>query len=252
MAWRARWRGVLLASSLVAAGVVAPVPTAAMSRVERHAPLLSLIDFIWLARQEKGAGDAMIDLAARASRLAPRSYEVHWRMARSYWWLAHAAREEAKRRDWARAGMDWGHRAAELNGAAVEGHYYEALCLGEYATVVGVPTAVLEGVAGRIEGAALRAHAIDPTYDAGGPMILLGRFYFMLPWPKRDLERSARYLEEARERVPATLLARVYLAETYRAQGKNDAARGELLYVARAGPQPLRRLANEKLREWFS
>ncbi len=244
-------RAAAFAVLLAATPLSFPAAAAGPFGTEKHQPLVVLMDHVWHAREQMGSAAAIIDLGERALRVSPRSYEVHWRLARAYWWLAHGDGDRTLRRDWARAGVDWARRSVDLNSAAVEGHYFEALGVAEYAILVGVPTAVLEGVAGRIEDAARRAYAIDPTFDDGGPMIVLGRFYFMLPWPKRDLRESVRLLEEARERAPRSLLARVYLAETYRALGDEKAARDELNYVARVGAGPMRRLANEKLREWF-
>jgi hypothetical protein len=245
---------VVALAVLLAATSLSPSAAVAgrLPRIERHQPLVVLMDCVWREHEQEGSADAIIQLGEGALRVSPRSYAVHWRMARAYWWLAHGKGDSAVRRDWARAGVDWARRAVELDSAAVEGHYFEALNIGEYATLIGIPTALLEGVAGRIEAAARRAYAIDPTFDEGGPMIVLGRLYFMLPWPKRDLRQSMLLLEEARRRAPRSLIARVYLAETYRALGDEEAARRELRYVARVGGQPMRQLANQKLREWFS
>ena len=81
----------------------------------------------------------------------------------------------------------------------------------------------------------------------------------VLPWPKRDLQRSRQFLEELRQRQPNALTGRYYLAETYRALGDNDAARRELEFVldhdstpAPDDPEAPSVLASSALREWFT
>ena len=98
----------------------------------------------------------------------------------------------------------------------------------------------------------LAAYERDRDFDRGAPMTVLGRYYYSLPWPKRDLERSRQYLEEVRARHPKVRIARWYLAETYHALADHEKARSEIdfLLTARGSgdhepddPTPLVRLA---------
>ncbi len=90
----------------------------------------------------------------------------------------------------------------------------------------------------------------------GAPIVALGRYYYQLPWPLRDLKRSLAYLEEARRSHPGSLFGRLYLAETYHALDRDDEARQELDFVLQVDPattewdEPIR-LAHEDRTHWF-
>jgi tetratricopeptide (TPR) repeat protein len=153
--------------------------------------------------------------------------------------------------------MEWGRRASEIDRSRVEGHYFYASATGLYGTTIGLMTALVEGVAGKFEEAMGRSYEIDRDYDRGGPAISLGRYLYLMPWPKQDLKRSRRYLEEARERHPNRLVARFYLAETYWELGEKNKARAELERVLASTVDPEEamerphELARRRLREWF-
>ncbi len=119
--------------------------------------------------------------------------------------------------------------------------------------------AATEGIASTFEREAQRAYEISRDFDHGSPMLALGRFYFELPWPKRDLKKSRQYLEELKQRHPDVLLGHLYLAETEHALGDDAAARQELEYIIAHNPLPELALeekdaksdAQQHLQEWF-
>jgi hypothetical protein len=41
-----------------------------------------------------------------------------------------------------------------------------------------------------------KAYAIDKNYKQGGPMLSLGRFWSVLPWPLRDRPKGLDYFRE--------------------------------------------------------
>ena len=56
-----------------------------------------------------------------------------------------------------------------------------------------------------------------------------GRYYFELPWPKRNLGKSADWLKKALVLDPNALRAMAWLAETQWKDGNPAAARATLL-----------------------
>ena len=83
------------------------------------------------------------------------------------------------------------------------------------------PIAVLtQGLLGEFDGHLDRALELDPWQDAGGPQIARARLLYEVPWPKRDLERSAELLERVVAEHPENLRAWLFLAETQKALGK--------------------------------
>jgi hypothetical protein len=61
---------------------------------------------------------------------------------------------------------------------------------------VSVFTALKEGLKDKTQTSFEKTYAIDKMYKEGGPMISLGRFWAVLPWPMRDREKSLQYYRE--------------------------------------------------------
>ena len=120
--------------------------------------------------------------ASRSATLAlavdPHSYEVQWRMARAYFWVAYTQPSRVAKKALAAKALEWAERAVSEQPDRVEGHYFYAVALGEYASTIGVMQAVVDGVAGKVESAAQRAYAIDRDFtsrrarDGAGPLLL--------------------------------------------------------------------------------
>lgn len=220
---------------------------------------LARMDELWATRDDSAAMQDAVRAGNELVAADPSNYEAEWRLARAYWWLALTQPNRVGRKALAVKAMEWAERARAHRPDRVEGHYFMAVSVGEYAATIGVMQALVDGVAGKVESGALRANEIDPDYAVGAPAIILGRYYFMLPWPKRDLHRSRGYLETVVKRHPGKLIARQFLAETYYALGERDQAHGQLLLVLNTAPAPdterdlpaPKPLAEASLREWF-
>jgi tetratricopeptide (TPR) repeat protein len=221
--------------------------------------LVARMDGVWAHRDADGAMPDTVSLGTQALAVDPNSYEVQWRMARAYFWVAYTQSNRVVKKALAAKAMEAAERARTLQPDRIEGEYYYAITVGEYANTIGVMQALSEGVLGKIKSSAERAYAIDRDYERGAPGTVLGRLYFMLPWPKRDLDRSRRYLEEVVARHPRALVARCYLADTYYALDEHEKAREQLTFVlANEGepgsefdrPAP-KTFAREAMQRWF-
>jgi hypothetical protein len=222
-------------------------------------PLLSRMDALWARRSDSGALQELVSLGTNAAASDPPNYEVEWRMARAYFWVAYTQSNRVVKKAVAGKAMEWADRARTQQPQRVEGHYLYAIAVGAYADTIGIMQAIVDGVAGKVESAAQRAYEIDRDYYHGAPGTVLGRYYFMLPWPKRDLERSRKYLEEVVTRHPHALIARYYLADTYIELGARDRARDQLAFILAndvapgteldlPAPKPL---ARDAMQRWF-
>jgi len=230
----------------------------AASGSDAAAPLLAKMDALWEQRDGHDVMRDLMALGAQAEAGEP-NYEVEWRLARAAFWVAYGQSNRVTKKALAGNAADWADKARRLRPARVEGHYFYAIAIGAYGDCIGVMQAVVEGIAGRFETAALRAYEIDRDFEFGAPITVLGRYYYMLPWPKRDLRRSRQYLEEAVARHPRALIAQVYLADTYYALDERDQARAALEFALVTPPEPgsernqppPKPLARAALKRWF-
>jgi hypothetical protein len=217
------------------------------------------MDDLWARRDRPGALQELVAIGTADLATDPGNYELQWRVGRAYFWVAYTQPNRVAKRVMAEQAMVWAERARAVQPDRVEGHYVYAVACGAYASAIDLVQAAAAGVAGKLEAAALRAQAIDPDYEDGAPGTVLGRYYFQLPWPMRDLNRSRRYLEEVVARHPHKLTARDYLADTYYALGERGRARDQLLFVlnsdippgAELDVPPPKAVAADALRRWF-
>jgi tetratricopeptide (TPR) repeat protein len=199
--------------------------------------LLSEADAAYRQRDRPGALDAARDALAKAEKLAPGDYDVLWRLARLDFWRADDPgldkKEKSKvgKRAWEIA-----DRAVQANPARVEGWFYAAGGMGEYALGIGVFAALRQGIEGKFKDRLSRAEKIDAGFESGAIQTAWGRFFYELPWPKYDARKSERALLTALDRNPDNVRARVYLADLYRKEHHDEPARDQLEKAAAAVP----------------
>lgn len=143
-----------------------------------------------------------IDLCLKAIKANPNSYEAHWKCARGYREYAVTAKK-LNVEGWkdicakyGKEGMKYAHKAIELDPSKADGHYYYGLNVGIYSDGVSMLTALAEGLKGKTQSSLERAYELDKMYDEGEPIVALGRFWAVLPWPFRDREKALRYYRE--------------------------------------------------------
>jgi tetratricopeptide (TPR) repeat protein len=143
-----------------------------------------------------------IDLYLKAVNENPKSYEATWKCARAH----REYGDEAKKQniegwkdicaEYGKKGMQYAEKASALEPEKPDGHYYYGLSVGVYSDGVSVFTALKEGLKDKTQTSFEKTYAIDKMYKEGGPMISLGRFWAVLPWPMRDREKSLQYYRE--------------------------------------------------------
>jgi hypothetical protein len=251
-----RMKDAVLAACLVMAVGVAASPGRAD---EAAAPPLARMDALWAQRDKGDRLQELVSLGTTAAANDPDNYDVQWRLARAYFWVAFTQSNRVVKKAVAAQAMEWADRARTQQPQRVEGHYLYAISVGAYADTIGIMQAIVDGVAGKVESAAERAYEIDRDYYHGAPGTVLGRYYFLLPWPKRDLERSRHYLEEVTTRHPESLIARYYLADTYVELGERARAREQLTFILANDVAPgteldqpaPKALARDAMQRWF-
>ena len=187
---------------------VAPNPATAPIPV-----LFARVDDLYRRRDDKAAWHEEQRLVQALIARAPNDFGVLWRAARFYFWASDdpgVSKEQRSR--WGKDGWDFAERAIALSPNDVAGHYWAALCMGNYALGLGVVKALAQGMEGKFRDRLSRAQALNAGYEMGGIDTAWGRFYDKLPWPKRDRKKAEEHFRKALEMNPSALRARVYLA----------------------------------------
>ncbi len=173
---------------------------------------------------EKGGLDncrAAIELYLQALARQPQSFELNWKSARAirrYGELSKKQQLEGWKNicaEYGRKGMQYAQAAIDLEPGQPHGHYYYGLSAGTYSDGVSILTALTEGLKGKTQSGFERAYELDRNYDEGGPMLALGRFWAVLPWPLYNKKKAlALYREfQASPFFAASDEGRIYLAE---------------------------------------
>jgi len=162
-----------------------------------------------------------IALYEKALAENPDSYEANWRCARAYREYGNEAKSQ-KIEGWkdicakyGKTGMQYAQKATELEPNKADGHYYYGLNVGIYSDGVSIFTALSEGLKDKTQTSFEKAYEIDKMYKEAGPMLSLGRFWAVLPWPMRDRKKSLQYYREyqATQYFADNLEAHFYIGE---------------------------------------
>lgn len=151
----------------------------------------------------------------------PDSYEANWKLARALRYYGNTAKNQMVPgwedicATYGKEAMQYARKAIDLEPGRPDGHYFYGLSVGVYSDGVSVFTALKEGLKDKTQSSFEKTYEIDKMYRDGGPMLSLGRFWSVLPWPMRDREKALAYLREyqATPYFKDNYEAYVYLAE---------------------------------------
>jgi len=201
-----------------------------------------------------------IELYQKALAENPDSYEANWKCARAHREYGDAAKTQ-KKEGWkdicaksGKEGMKYAQKAIELEPEKPDGYYYYGLNVGIYSDGVSIFTALTEGLKDKTQKSFEKTYDIDKMYKEGGPMIALGRFWQVLPWPMYDRKKALQYYREYQttKYFADNIEVHVYLGELLIQIGgdKNKAeAKGYLEKAAKSDDPYFRDWANELLKK---
>lgn len=189
------------------------------------ADVTTKLDELWKTRDDAATIKAADEAITEGLKAFPDDFELLWRASRAKWWVADGATDTKLQRQVAKEGWTLAERAVKAKADGMQGHYYVALNIGAYSQAVGILKALGEGLEGRFNDELEKARKADTSYDRYGPVNAKGRYYWELPWPKRDLEKSRAELKTVIEKHPEHLRAWLYLAETELKDGKAKEAK---------------------------
>jgi hypothetical protein len=205
----------------------APATPPAASSGPSLAQIEARIDELHRRRDDRAAFSEERALVDGALARAPRDYGLLWRAARVDFWLSDdPGTSNDQRSRFGKDGWDLAERAVAADPSHVEGHYFAAVCMGNYALGLGVVKALAKGLEGKFRERLGRAEQIDRRYEGGAIDTAWGRFFDRLPWPKRDRAQAEQHFRQALTLNPTNLRARFYMAQSYLDQGRaGDAKR---------------------------
>jgi len=143
-----------------------------------------------------------LDLCLKEAEKNPNDYKANWMTARAYREVGYETKIseekgwEAVCKEYGKKGMGYADKAVKLDPKRCEGYYYYGLNVGIYSDGVSILTALKEGLKDKTQTSFETAYKIDKTYDKGGVIVALGRFWQVLPWPLSDKDKSMEYYRE--------------------------------------------------------
>ncbi|MFW5958251.1 MAG: tetratricopeptide repeat protein [Desulfosalsimonas sp.] len=177
--------------------------------------------------------EEMIGIYEELLKDYPDSFESNWKIARGCRFYADLAKRmevegwEEICEKYGKKGMEYARKSIELEPERPEGYYYYGLCAGSYSDGVGLFTALKEGLKNKAKDNLEKAYEIDKNFADGGPIIALGRFWQVVPWPYTDKDKAMEYYREYQEteffEKPGSVNARVWMAEILIDRGGSQA-----------------------------
>jgi len=193
-------------------------------------------DRLWPLREDPKALEEARNLAKTAQSKNPTDYDANRRLASVMVWEADGLPDGDEKAAVGKQAWETAEKAVEAKPKGVEGQYYAGAGLGLYSEGVGVLTALRQGLEGKFRGYSLAALRINRDFLDGAPLVLWGRYFFKLPWPKRDVGQSVKVLANCLVKHPANLRAKLYLAEALLSDDQKAEARKQIEQIAAAPP----------------
>jgi tetratricopeptide (TPR) repeat protein len=196
------------------------------------------------------------EAAVKAAEAAPKDYTTNWKAAmacRKYGeelveQEASGWKDSAKKT--AKEGMKYGEIAQKLNPTGIEGWYWYGLCVGTYSDCVSILTALGEGLKGKTQKSFETSYNLDKTYDNGGPILSLGRFWHVLPGiAGKDLKKAEslynEYISLFGSKPDANKDAWYFRGELYKETKRTAEAKADLQKAASMGQKDAAKLLAE-------
>jgi hypothetical protein len=212
------------------AGGAAPAPEAQ--------EWMAQADELYKTRDQGASQKAIGKILREQLSKDPNSFEANWRLAQLLSFQANGMPDGSEiKAAIGKAAWQAGDLAVAARGDDVRGQYWAAVGIGLYSEGVGILTALSQGLEGKFRSRAQAAMRLAPDYLDGAPVVLWGRYFYKLPWPKKNIDESVKILSEVVKSHPGNLRAMLYLADSIADNGRKDEARKLLQEVIEAPMQ---------------
>ena len=244
---------VLLVAQPVPPGPPQPQNPPRLGIAEGPAGWREKFDELWHHRDETGVEKQLEQIVQQQLAAEPRSFEANWRLSALYNWTADS-KDGDEKAGLAKKAWDAGDRAVAAKPEDVHGHYNAGVGIGLYSEGVGIITALSQGLEGKFRDRILASLRLDKDYLDGAPQVVWGRYFFKLPWPKRNVDEATKILTEAVRTHPRNLRAKLYLADCYADGDKVDEGTKlvrQILDAPLGDDPPEDRRLKKKARNWM-
>jgi hypothetical protein len=229
-----RWTCLLFLLSVPALGWAADPadggPSGAASAPSSN-PAVANLDALWQARGDPAKAEEALTTGTAALAANPGDADLEYRVTRAKLWVADGEENPDRKQKLGREVWDLGEKLVKARPNWVGGYYYAAAGIGVYSQAVGILRALGEGLEGKFNERLDKAIEMDPAFQHQMPLLAKGRYYFELPWPKRNLGKSATWYRRALAAEPGNLRGMAWLAETLWRDGDVAGARAQLARV---------------------
>ena len=166
----------------------------------------------------------------------PRDFESAWKLARAEYWLGTEG-PMGERRAALERGIEVARRAADIEPARPEGHFWTAANMGGLAESFGLRQGLK--YRGPIKAALETVLRLDPAFQKGSADRALGRWYFKVPRLFGGGNRqSEEHLRQSLTYDPDSIASHYFLAETLLDEDRDREAIEELQRVLDAPVDP--------------
>ena len=216
-------------------------------------------DDLWKRRDDPAAIQELEKITQERLAEDPNGFETTRRQAELVAWEADGEPDGSNDKA-AKGKIAWeaGDKAIQANPKDVRGHYFSGVGVGLYSEGVGILTALSQGLEDKFRERILAALRLDKDFLNGAPQVAWGRYFFKLPWPKRDPEESIRVLRIALRTHPGNWRAKLYLADSLylnQLPGQQDEAHAlvqQILDAPGGRDPPEEKRLKEMARKWMS
>ncbi len=199
----------------------------------------SLVEAKALLKQETlDSSRKALDISLKVVQQQPQSYEANWVVAKAYRLTGDQSKKanvpnwKAICKDYGKKGMAYAEKAKAIDPNKVDGHFWYAASVGTYSDGVSIITALKEGLKDKTQNGFETSYKMDKMYNDAGPVLALGRFWSVLPWPLKDKKKAVTYLEEFQKYFPNKPEGQVYLGTAYLDVKEKDKAKAVLTKAA--------------------
>jgi len=186
---------------------------------------------LWHERGDEAKAQEGLRLATSALVSSPEDVERMFWTARFELWVGDTLKDPKEKKRLGREAWELGDRLATAKPEGAAGPYFAAAGIVLYSQGIGILGVLSEGLESKFKARLERALALDPRFEHSGPRLAKGRYYFEMPWPKRDLGKSAAWYRQALAEDPENLRAMAWLAETLWRDGDISGAQVQLARV---------------------